>query len=112
MATKKAQNGQYLEYVVIRPVGGLTVDQIATAILMWHSNSFDFDTGKVDKNNVREFFKKYNTWNKVMGRVKYIIYDEGMMKLDYAWENIEQYDSQLANVTHQLKNMNNLIGRG
>tara|TARA_B100000902_G_C27148067_1_gene832199 strand:+ start:255 stop:602 length:348 start_codon:yes stop_codon:yes gene_type:complete len=111
MATKLAKNGEYLEFIVIRPVGGLSIDRIATAILMWHSDTYDFDTGKTDKHNIREFFNKYNTWNKIMGRVKDVIYDEGMLRLDFAWETIENYDSQMENVKRQIQDrFNSQIG--
>ena len=111
MATKLAKNGEYLEYVTIRPVGGLSINQIATAILFYHADTYDYKTGKTDKHNIRQFFYKYNTWNKIMGRVKYVIYEEGMSRLDYAWENIENYETQLENVKLQIKDRyNSLIG--
>ena len=110
MATKLSQRKEYLEYIVIRPAGGLSIDRIATAILMWHADDYDYMGKKIEKHYVKQFFAKYNTWNKIMGRVKDIIYDEGMAKLDYSGENIVNYELQLATVISQLKKYNTLIG--
>ena len=103
MATKLAKNGTYMEYIVIRPTFGFNLDQIATAILMYHSDTYDWKTNKTDKHNIRQFFHKYNTWNKIMGKVKDIILEEGMNRLDYAGENIDNYEAQMENVKQQIK---------
>ena len=110
MATKLAKNGTYLEYVTVRPTSGLNTDQIATAILMWYADEYDFDEGKVEKHNIKMFFAKYKTWNTVMAKVKEIIWEEGMVRLDYAWESITQYDDQVARVKPYLTKINDKIG--
>lgn len=110
MATKMSMRKEYLEYIVIRPAGGLSIDQIGTAILMWYKDDFDYRNQKIIKHNLKQFFYKHNTWNKIMSKVKDIIYDEGMIKLDYAWENIEHFDTQLATVRNFLQKINPLIG--
>lgn len=111
MSTKLAKNGTYYEYITIKPVFGFSIDQIATAILMYHSDTYDWKTSKTDKHNIRKFFNKYNTWNKIMTEVKGIILEEGMSRLDYAGENIDNYDAQLENVKQQIKDRyNSLIG--
>lgn len=111
MATKLAKNGTYMEYITIKPVYGFSLDQISTAILMYHSNTYDYQNKTIVDNRVRSFFKKNNTWNKIMTEVKSIILEEGMSRLDYAWENIDNYDAQLENVKLQIKDRyNSLIG--
>ena len=111
MATKLAKNGTYMEYIVIRPTFGFSLDQIATAILMYHSNTYDYQNKTIVDNRVRAFFKKNDTWNKIMGKVKDIILEEGLSRLDYAWESIDNYESQLENVKQQIKDRyNSLIG--
>ena len=110
MATKWAKNGEYLEYIIHRPTGGLNTDQIATAICMWYADEYDFDEAKIEKHNLKQFFFKHNTWNKVMAKVKDIIWEEGMTRLDYAFESITCYDDQVKKATAYLKNINPLIG--
>lgn len=110
MATKMSMRKEYLEYIVIRPSGGLSISQIGTAILMWYKDDFDHRDQKIVKHNLKQFFHKHNTWNKIMSKVKDIIYDEGMQRLDYAWENIEHFDVQLATVKASLQKVNPLIG--
>jgi hypothetical protein len=111
MATKMSIRKEYLEYVTIRPTNGLSLEQIGTFILMWYKDDYDYDTHKViTTDNLGPFFKKRNTWNKIMSKVKDIMVEEGMAKLDYAFENIEAHDVQLAKVISQLKKYNTLIG--
>ena len=110
MATKLAKNGEYLEYIIHRPTSGLSPDQIATAICMWYADEYDFDEGKIEKHNLKQFFHKHNTWNKVMAKVKNIIWEEGMVRLDYAWESITCYDTQIDKTKTYLKSINQLIG--
>lgn len=111
MSTKLSQSGTYLEYVTVKPVGGLNLDQIATAIMMYHQNDYDTQTYEIEKHNLKMFFAKYNTWNKIMARVKFILWEEGMVRLDYAWENIVNYDEQLKYTKERLSNFNSLIGK-
>jgi len=111
MATKMSVRKEYLEYIIIRPTNGLSLDQIGTLILMWYADDYDYNTHKiVTTDNIGPFFTKYNTWNKIMSRVKDVLLDEGMSRLDYAWENIEAYDLQLAKVKERLQAFNSWIG--
>ena len=71
MATKLAKNGNYMEYIIIRPTFGFTVERIADAVLLYDDNI----------SNIKD---KYKTWNKIMQRANYIILEEGLSRLDYA----------------------------
>ena len=106
MATKKAKNGQMLEYLIIRPTTGFNIDQIGTLILMYHQDEYDYENNKVEKENIKNFFNKHNTWNKVMSEAKDILLEEGRSRLDYAWENITNFDGQLEKVKGYLKKLN------
>lgn len=106
MATKKAKNGQMLEYLIIRPTVGFNIDQIGTLILMYHQDEYDYENIKIEKENIKNFFNKYNTWNKVMAEAKDILLEEGRSRLDYAWENINNFDGQLEKVKSYLKKLN------
>ena len=110
MATKLAKNGTYMEYIVVRPTAGLNAEQIATAICMWYADEYDFKECKVEKHNIKQFFYKNNTWNKVMAKVKQIILEEGMTRMDYAWESITCYDDQIKKVKDHLKIINPKLG--
>lgn len=82
MATKKAVNGQYLEYVVIRPQFGFTVNQIADGILI--SGQFE---------NVDQVKKKLKTWSQVQRLFNKNVLEHGLISMDYAWEKIDYYTS-------------------
>ena len=111
MATKMSVRKEYMEYIIIRPTNGLSLDQIGTLILMWWKDDYDYIDGKtITKDNLGPFFTKNNTWNKIMSKAKDVLLDEGMSKLDYAWENIESYDLQLARVKNRLQAFNSWIG--
>lgn len=111
MATKMSVRKEYLEYYIIRPTNGLSLDQIGTLILMWYADEYDYEVGKtITTDNLSPFFKKYNTWNKIMSRAKDVLLDEGMSRLDYAWENITSYELQLKTVKKRLQEFNKLIG--
>ena len=80
MATKMSIRKEYLEYVTIRPTNGLSLEQIGTFILMWYKDDYDYDTHKViTTDNLGPFFKKRNTWNKIMSKVKDIMVEEGIL---------------------------------
>src|SRR5210317_1603905 len=98
MATKKAKNGQNLEYIIIRPTFGFSSEEIGTLILMYFQDEYNYEENKIEKENIKNFFNKYNTWNKVMTKVKDILIEEGRARLDYAWENITNFDSQIEKV--------------
>jgi len=106
MATKKAKNGQNLEYIIIRPTFGFSSEEIGTLILMYFQDEYDYEENKIEKENIKNFFNKYNTWNKVMTKVKDILIEEGRARLDYAWENITNFDSQIEKVKGYLKKLN------
>ena len=106
MATKKAKNGQNLEYIIIRPTFGFSSEEIGTLILMYFQDEYDYEENKIEKENIKNFFNKYNTWNKVMTKVKDILIEEGRARLDYAWENITNFDSQIQKVKGYLKKLN------
>jgi len=106
MATKKAKNGQNLEYIIIRPTFGFNSEEIGTLILMYFQDEYDYEENKIEKENIKNFFNKYNTWNKVMTKVKDILIEEGRARLDYAWENITNFDSQIQKVKGYLKKLN------
>lgn len=106
MATKKAKNGQKLEYIIIRPTFGFSSEEIGTLILMYFQDEYDYEENKIEKENIKNFFNKYNTWNKVMTKVKDILIEEGRARLDYAWENITNFDNQIEKVKGYLKKLN------
>ena len=97
MATKLAKNGTHMEYIIIRPTFGFTAETIASALVMYHDN-------------VNEFKSKYKTWNKIMERTKYIILEEGLSRLDYAFEMVDNYDEVHAEMINYLKLINPQLG--
>lgn len=106
MATKKAKNGQMLEYLIIRPTSGFNIEQIGTLILMYHADEYDYEEVNIEKDNIKNFFDNNNTWNKVMIKVKDILIEEGRSRMDYAFESITKYDDQLEKVKGYLKQIN------
>jgi len=106
MATKKAKNGQNLEYLIIRPAFGFSSEQIGTLILMYHADEYDYEEVNIEKDNIKNFFNINNTWNKVMIKVKDILLEEGRSRMDYAWENITKFEDQLEKVKGFLKKIN------
>jgi hypothetical protein len=97
MATKLAKNGNYMEYIIIRPTFGFTVERIADAVLLYDDNI----------SNIKD---KYKTWNKIMQRANYIILEEGLSRLDFAWESVDGYDDKHKKLVTYLKSLNPLIG--
>ena len=97
MATKLAKNGDYMEYIIIRPTFGLNINQIADGLLLYHDNLKSFKTS-------------YKTWNKIMKRFNYIILEEGLSRLDYAGESIDDYENKHKVMVAYLKSVNPLIG--
>ena len=96
MATKKAKNGQNLEYIIIKPTSGFSAGQIADGILMEET---DMDVIK----------KKYPTWNKLVSRFKDNLLEFGWSGLDYAWEKIEHYtnyDKAHSEMVEYVKKLN------
>ena len=98
MATKLAKNGTYMEYLIIRPTFGFTKEMIANALLLY-------------MDNVSEFKSKYKTWNKIMDRAKYIILEEGLNRLDYAFEMVDNYDAKKAEMIAYLTGINPQLGK-
>ena len=98
MATKLSVSKEYLEYIIIRPTFGISVEKIADAILFYHDE------------NMTSFRSKYKTWNKIMQRFNYILLEEGLSRLDYAGENVEDYDNKHKAMVAYLKSINPLIG--
>lgn len=98
MATKLAKSQEYLEYIIIRPTFGIAVERIADAILLYHAE------------NMTSFRTKYKTWNKIMQRFNYILLEEGLSRLDYAGESIDDYDNRHLEMVKYLKTVNPLIG--
>ena len=100
MATKRAKNGQNLEYIVIRPKFGFNIDQMADGVLL------NFD-GDIDK-----LINKLNTWNKVLKLFNYNLLDRGMVTMDVAWEVIghyADYDTVHKQMVEHLKTLNKEI---
>lgn len=97
MATKLAKNGTYMEYIIIRPTFGFTKETIANALLMYHDN-------------ITEFKSKYKTWNKIMDRAKHCILEEGLQKLDYVFEMVDNYDAKHAEMINYLTLINPQLG--
>ena len=98
MATKLAKSGEYLEYIIIRPTFGITLEKIADGILFYHAES------------ITAFKTKYKTWNKIMQRFNFILLEEGLSRLDYAGENIDDYESKHSEMVRYLSLINPLIG--
>ena len=97
MATKLSVNGSYMEYIVIKPTFGFKVEKLADALLLYDSNMVKF------KN-------RYKSWTKIISRVNYIILEEGLSRLDYAGESIDDYDNKHKEMVAYLKSVNPLIG--
>mgnify|MGYP003677330589 CR=1 FL=1 len=98
MATKLSVSKEYLEYIIIRPTFGIAVEKIADGLLLYHD--------EVDAT----FRTKYRTWNKIMQRFNHILLEEGMSRLEFAGENVEDYDLKHKDMVSFLKSKNNLIG--
>jgi hypothetical protein len=98
MATKLAKSQEYLEYIIIRPTFGIAVERIADAILLYHAES------------ITAFKAKYKSWNKIMQRFNYILLEEGLSRLDYAGESIDDYENKHKVMVAYLKSVNPLIG--
>jgi hypothetical protein len=98
MATKLAKNGTYMEYIIIRPTFGFTKEMIANALLLYNDN-------------IPEFKSKFKTWNKIMDRAKYIILEEGLSKLDYTFEMVDNYDVKKAEMINYLTLINPQLGK-
>jgi len=97
MSTKLAKNGTYMEYIVIKPTFGFTAETIADALLMYHDD-------------VQDFKKKYKTWNTIMARAKYCILEEGLQKLDYVFEMVDDYDNKKSEMINYLRLINPRLG--
>ena len=97
MATKLSVNGSYMEYIVIKPTFGFKVEKLADALLLYDSDMVKF------KN-------RYKSWTKIISRVNYIILEEGLSRLDYAGESIDDYDNKHKEMVAYLKSVNPLIG--
>ena len=78
MATKKAVNGNNLEYIIIRPTGGFNKAKIADGILL----------GETDIERIK---KQCPTYNKLVSQFKKNLLEFGWNGLDYAWERIGHY---------------------
>lgn len=98
MATKLAKNGTYMEYLIIRPTFGFTKELIADALLIYHSD-------------ISEFKSKYKTWNKIMERAKSSILEEGLQRLDYVFELVDDYDNKRAEMINYLTLINPQLGK-
>jgi hypothetical protein len=55
-------------------------------------------------------FDKYKSWTKIISRVNYIILEEGLSRLDYAGEQIDDYENKHKEMIAYLKSINPLIG--
>ena len=97
MATKLSVNGSYMEYIVIKPTFGFSVETLADALLLYDDDMVKFKA-------------KYKSWAKIISRVNYIILEEGLSRLDYAGENIDDYDNKQKEMIAYLKSVNPLIG--
>tara|TARA_B110000977_G_scaffold17180_1_gene20931 strand:+ start:226 stop:534 length:309 start_codon:yes stop_codon:yes gene_type:complete len=97
MATKLSVNGSYMEYIVIKPTFGFSVEKLADALLFYDSDMVKFKS-------------RYKSWTKIIARVNYIILEEGLSRLDYAGESIDDYDNKHKDMIAYLKSVNPLIG--
>mgnify|MGYP003628387277 FL=1 len=97
MATKLSVNGSYMEYIVIKPTFGFSVEKLADALLFYDSDMVKFKS-------------RYKSWTKIIARFNYIILEEGLSRLDYAGENIDDYDNKHKEMIAYLKSVNPLIG--
>jgi|TARA_B110000914_G_C15189488_1_gene321117 hypothetical protein len=97
MATKLSVNGSYMEYIVIKPTFGFEVERLADALLLYDDDMVKFKA-------------KYKSWTKIISRVNYIILEEGLSRLDYAGESIDDYDNKHKEMIAYLKSVNPLIG--
>ena len=97
MATKLSVNGSYMEYIVIKPTCGFGVERLADALLLYDDDMVKFKA-------------KYKSWTKIISRVNYIILEEGLSRLDYAGESIDDYDNKHKEMIAYLKSVNPLIG--
>jgi hypothetical protein len=93
MATKKAKNGKSLEYIIIRPTFGFDVSTLANAILWYHQD-------------VEKFKSTHKTWNKIMEAAKSGILEEGLQKLEYVFEAIDDYDAKHKSLVEYMKSIN------
>ena len=93
MATKLSVNGSYMEYIVIKPTFGFTVDTLANAILWYHQD-------------VEKFKTTHKTWNKIMEAAKSGILEEGLQKLEYVFEAVEDYDTKHKSLVEYMKSIN------
>ena len=98
MATKLSVSKEYLEYIIIRPTFGISVEKIADTLLLYHEG--------LDAT----FRTKYRTWNKIMKRFNYILLEEGMARLEFAGENVDDYENKHKEMVAHLKVINPLIG--
>ena len=73
------------------------VEKLADALLLYDSDMVKF------KN-------RYKSWTKIISRVNYIILEEGLSRLDYAGESIDDYDNKQPEMIAYLKSINPLIG--
>ncbi len=97
MATKLSVNGSYMEYIVIKPTFGFSVEKLADALLFYDSDMVKFKS-------------RYKSWTKIIARFNYIILEEGLSRLDYAGESIDDYDNKHKEMIAYLKSVNPLIG--
>ena len=97
MATKLSVNGSYMEYIVIKPTFGFSVEKLADALLFYDSDMVKFKS-------------RYKSWTKIIARFNYIILEEGLSRLDYAGENIDDYNNKQKEMIAYLKSVNPLIG--
>ena len=97
MATKLSVNGSYMEYIVIKPTFGFSVEKLADALLFYDSDMVKFKS-------------RYKSWTKIIARFNYIILEEGLSRLDYAGENIDDYNNKHKEMIAYLKSVNPLIG--
>ena len=97
MATKLSVNGSYMEYIVIKPTFGFSVEKLADALLFYDSDMVKFKS-------------RYKSWTKIIARFNYIVLEEGLSRLDYAGENIDDYNNKHKEMIAYLKSVNPLIG--
>ena len=97
MATKLSVNGSYMEYIVIKPTFGFRVEKLADALLFYDSDMVKFKS-------------RYKSWTKIIARFNYIILEEGLSRLDYASEQIDDYENKHKEMIAYLKSINPLIG--